>query len=76
LPEFIGFVGFLGEQGVFAVAGPGVFVQFFEVSHYPRSQRVQMDVADQFQEIRIFLAHDGFVSVLKKAFNPTGHHML
>ena len=25
-----------------------------------------MDIADKFQEIRIFLAHDGFVSVLEE----------
>lgn len=25
-----------------------------------------MDVADQFQEVRVFVAHNGFVSVLKE----------
>jgi len=31
---------------------------------------VKVNVADQFQQIRIFLAYDGFVSVLKKVSMP------
>ena len=67
----------VGEQGILAVAkdgavpSPGVFIQFFDVSRQPRSQRVQMDVPDQFQEIRIFLTYNGFVSVLKKVANSS-----
>ena len=48
------------------MAGPGVFVQFFEILHQFCTQRVEMDIADKFQEIRIFLADDGFVSVLEE----------
>jgi len=31
---------------------------------------VKVNVADQLQQIRIFLAYDGFVSVLKKVSMP------
>ena len=54
----------MAEDG--AVAGPGVFVQFFEILRQFSTQRVEMDIADKFQEIGIFLADDGFVAVLKK----------
>ena len=61
----------LWKQGVFAfsqdsaMAGPGVFVQFLKVFYNACSQRIEMDVTNQFQEIWIFFAHDGFVAVLK-----------
>jgi hypothetical protein len=49
-----------------AVAGPGVFVQLFEIVYQARSQRIVMDVADQLQKIRIFFTDNGFVSVLEE----------
>jgi len=49
-----------------AVAGPGVFVEFIQVLHQFGPQGVEMDVADQFEEIRIFFADDGFVAVLEE----------
>ena len=41
----------VAEDG--AVASPGVFVQFFEILHQFCTQRVEVDVADQFQEIEL-----------------------
>ena len=38
----------------------------FEVLHQFCTQRVEVDIADKFQEIRIFFADDRFVSVLEK----------
>ena len=48
------------------MAGPGVFVEFFEILRQFCTQRVEMDIADEFQEIRVFFAHNGFVSVLEE----------
>ena len=48
------------------MASPRIFVQFFEILRQFCTQRVEMDIADKFQEIGIFLADDGFVAVLKK----------
>ncbi len=54
----------MAEDG--AVTGPGVFVEFFEVLNQLCPQGIQVDVADQFQEIRIFFTDDGFISVLEE----------
>jgi hypothetical protein len=53
-----------------AVAGPGVFVEFVEVLNQLSPQGVEMDIADQFEEIRVFFADDGFVSVLEEVAGP------
>ena len=46
--------------------GPRVSVQPIEILDQSPSQQIQMDVADQLFEIKIFLADDGFVSVLEQ----------
>ncbi|MFW6148213.1 MAG: hypothetical protein ACOC6B_07475 [Thermodesulfobacteriota bacterium] len=56
-----------------AVAGPGVLVEFVEVLHEFCPHGVKVDIADQFEEIRVFFADDGLVSVLEEvacAFVP------
>ena len=52
------------------MASPRIFVQFFEILHQFCTQRVQMDIADKFQEIRIFFADDGFIPVLEEMAAP------
>ena len=54
----------VAEDG--AVAGPGVFVEFFEILHQFCSQGIEVDVANQLQKIRIFFADNGFVSILEE----------
>lgn len=56
-----------------AVPAPGVSIKPPQALHRLRSQRIEMDVANQFPKIGIFFTHDGFVSVLKQmavAFMP------
>ena len=48
------------------VACPRVFVQLFEIFHNTGSKRIEVDIADQLQEIWIFFADNGFVPVLKE----------
>ena len=49
-----------------AVAGPGVPVAGAEVRHELRPERIQVEVADQFQEVGLFLHHDRLVPVLEE----------
>ena len=48
------------------MAGPRVFVEFFEVLHQFCSQWIQVDIADQLQEVRVFFTDDRFVAVLEE----------
>ena len=48
------------------MAGPGVFVEFFEILNQFCVQWIEMDIEDKFEEIRIFLAYHGVISVLEK----------
>ena len=59
----------LGSQCI-AVAGPGVAVEGPEVRDDPRAERVQVDVADQLQPVRLPLHHDGLVAVLEEVADP------
>jgi hypothetical protein len=49
-----------------AVTAVGISVEFLHTRDDSCSNRVQVDVPDQFQEIRLLLAEDGLVSVLKQ----------
>jgi len=40
--------------------------QLIEICHNPRPQRVQVKVTNQFQQVRLFLAQNGLVAVLKE----------
>jgi len=52
------------------VTGPGVCVEFVEVLNQFGLERVEVNIADQFEEIRVFFADDGFVSVLEEVACP------
>lgn len=49
---------------------PWIPIQFLEIFYQAGSQWIEMDIADQFQEVRGFFADDGFVSVLKQMTCP------
>ncbi len=46
--------------------GPSVAVEGGKIRHEPGPQRIEMDVAHQFEQVGILLADDRFVAVLKK----------
>jgi hypothetical protein len=48
------------------VARPGVSVQGFEIVHQMRSDGVQVDVANQLQEVGFLFDHDGLEAVLEE----------
>jgi hypothetical protein len=48
------------------VARPGVALQRPEVGDHLRAEGVQVDVADQFEQVGFFFHHDGLVAVLKQ----------
>lgn len=52
------------------MAGPGVGVQLLDAFRQAGPQRVEVDVADQFEEIRLFLADNGLVAILEKVAGP------
>jgi hypothetical protein len=54
-------------SGQSAVAAVGILVQRFQILDDAGTQGVQMDIANQFQKVWIFLAQDGFIPVLKQA---------
>ena len=58
--------GVLAVAEDWAVASPGVFVEFFYVLYQFCSQGIKVDVTNEFQQIRIFFTDNGFVSVLEK----------
>ncbi len=53
-----------------AVAGPGVPGERPEVRDHPRPDRVQVEVADELQEVRFGLHHDRLVPVLEEVPDP------
>jgi hypothetical protein len=52
------------------VAGVRVGIEGMEVSKYPCAERIEMNIPDQFEQVRFLLAQDGFVAVLKKMARP------
>jgi hypothetical protein len=48
------------------MAGPGIPVQGAEIRNYCRPEGVEVEVPDQFEEIRLILHHDGFVAILEE----------
>ena len=49
---------------------PGISLQGLEIGHHPRAQRVQVDVSREFEQVGLFLDHDGLVPVLEKVPPP------
>jgi hypothetical protein len=68
------FVGILSGQILSShqhrMPRPGIAVQSIHITNCPGPQRIEVDIPDQFQKIRFFLAYDGFVTVLKEMPNP------
>jgi hypothetical protein len=62
----------LRYEGIFplsqknAVPAPWMVIKSFEVFYQPGSQWIDMDVAYKFQKIPIFLADNGFVTILEE----------
>jgi hypothetical protein len=54
----------LAHQG--AMPAIGIAVQSSQVRNHSGPQGVQVDIANQFQKISIFLADNGFISVLEQ----------
>jgi hypothetical protein len=48
------------------MAAPGIIIESFQVGNNFSAQRIEMDVADKFEKIGIFLANNGFVPILEK----------
>jgi hypothetical protein len=53
------------------VAAVPVSIQLFESCHLLGARWIQMDVAHQLQQVRLFLAANGFVAILKQMPRPT-----
>ena len=53
-----------------AVAGPGEAVQGMEIRDDLRAERIEVEIADEFQEVRLLLHDDGLVPVLKEVPHP------
>src|SRR5512146_2323422 len=49
---------------------PGVSTEFRQVHAQPCSKRIQVNVADQFLEVRILVANDRFIPVFKQVPVP------
>jgi len=52
------------EEGT--VAGPGEPIEGAEVPHHLRAERIEADVADEFQQTGFHLHHDGPVPILEE----------
>jgi hypothetical protein len=48
------------------MAGHGVVIQLAERADEFGSKRIQVDVADQFSEVLVFITHDALVPILKE----------
>lgn len=53
------------------MAAPRESVQGIQIGNGPRSKRVQVNIADQFQEVGLFLDHYGLVPILKEVPPPS-----
>jgi len=53
-----------------AVPGPGIPIQFAEVRDDLRAQRIEVEIPDEFQEVRVLLHYDGLVPVLEEVAHP------
>jgi hypothetical protein len=49
-----------------AVAAETVAVKLIEIGYQIGTQGIQMDIAHQLQQVRVFLAENGLVAVLKQ----------
>jgi len=49
------------------VAAVRVLIKFFEILYDFTAQGVEVNVANQFQKIGVFLAQDGFIAILPPA---------
>jgi len=52
------------------VTCPTIMAQSFQITHYPCSQRIQMNISRQFKQIRVIFTNDGFIPVLKEMTIP------
>ena len=48
------------------MAAVGIFVQLSDPGHNTGANRIEVDIADQLLQVGVFLADDGFVSILKQ----------
>lgn len=48
------------------VPGPGIGIKLLDAFHQAGPQGVEVDVADQLKQVKVFLADDGLVTVLEK----------
>jgi hypothetical protein len=68
--------GFLRNQASaalsdkFGMTTPGKPVKIFKTNDHPRTNRIQVNIPHQFEEIRIFVTDDGFITVLKEMSGP------
>ena len=53
------------------VAGPWMRIQFVHIPDDARSQRVEVDIAGELQEIRIFLTDNRLIAILEEMSVPT-----
>ena len=58
----------VAEDG--AMSAPGVFVEFVEVLNQFGPERVEVNIANQFEEVWVLFADDGLVSVLEEMACP------
>ena len=52
------------------MAGPDIPVEAAEIGEDFRTDRIEVEVADQFQEVGIFFHHDRLVPVLQEVTDP------
>ena len=48
------------------MAGPGIAVERGEIGQHLRPEGIQVEVANEFEEVRLLLHHDGLVPILKE----------
>jgi len=48
------------------MAAPGIVIQLTHIIRHASAYWIEVDIADQFQKVGFFLAHDGFIAVLEK----------
>jgi hypothetical protein len=49
---------------------PGIPVQLPQILNHPSSQRIQVNVSHEFQQVRILLANNRFVTILEEVATP------
>jgi hypothetical protein len=49
---------------------PGVTIELIQAAYHSGAQRIEVDISDQLQKVRLLFANHGFIAILEKMSAP------